>query len=600
MILLIAVIAIIAAIGYIWASRGFYSAFLNMVATVIAGAIALSVWEPLAYYFMGAFGTQWLVDISWSLALLLPFCVMVAVLSALLNAALPANIQCSGTVNWVGGGLCALVSAVIGAGIFSSSVSMIRAKSDFLGHTPIEIDANGSPIRTGGLLIPVDRLVGAFYGYLSENAFRTDTSLAMYRPQFVDEPHLLRLGPSDMFLLYSLKPGDVKMRARYTIGESLKINQIPVSELVGDKKQVKRIDGETISKDSYVEGYVIQFGAGAKETNGQVIIGPGQLTLVMRSGDDEHSIAVQPFAMISQASGDDPAFMGRWRFDAKETFIPSAGAGADPQMAFEFLVPRLDPPYLPLALYVKGIRLPIAELGGETQSVRAAGQSFSSMDRYREWYERDGIRDLASMNSTKVEINPEGATKLSLKPITEGNAVLPIRMSNTIGERLNKGNMRGLELDEKKLIINGDATFALNELLESGVDRSLFVEKFHPGDKQIIVKVDVGFDSVLFLRSGISESAVGAPALLDQKGQRFECIGYVYKDRTNLSVRFTPGKPIIKKEELPSLSKNDNSRKLTLLFRCSQDSVVTKYVIGTQLIVDITPGMRLDQPQTTR
>jgi len=590
MILFAILTVFIAAVTYIWSARGFYSSLLNMLVTICSATIALGLWEPTAYLIMDQVSDQWILDGAWGLALVVPFLLIQMLLTLLVNFLLKANVTITSTANYIGGAVCGVISAFLCAGILFQSASMLRSKADAIGDAMVVREANGgSPVRTSGMLLPYDRWFGGLANKLSTTTFSTSTPLALWRPQFADEPHLLRMSPNDLFLKYTYKPNDSKLRGRYTVGRG---KQIAIRELVGDTKTVRNIDGSDAAADSYVEGYVVQFSAGAREQAGQVVVGPGMFTLIMLNRRTDEVVTVQPFAMISQAKGDDLE-MGRWRFDTPDLYVASAGAGADPVMAFEFLLPQDD--FVPIALYVRGIRHVLLDESVEPAKAIVAGNEFAAVGEYATWYSNGGIAEITGGSTT---ITTDGAGKIDTKR-TEVND-LPIKATNSIGDRFNRSFLDGLELDGKKQIVNGIATLAPDAIMGIGSDRSLIVENFAPGDGSIIVRVDAGPKSRWFIRGDKSEGATGAPKLQDDKGQIYECVGFYYKRNNDLRIRFTPGQPIKEKTELPSISKTDDTIRFTLIFRVSLGVTITKYLVGNTLIDELEPGLKYDAPQTPR
>ena len=592
MVLFLILCVIMGLITYIWSSRGFFSSLINMVVTIIAAVIALSIWEPLAYWLMGQLSDQWMLDGVWGAALVFPFIIILGGLSIGVNAVLRANVKISGVADTVGGALCGLVAAFICTGIVFQSASMIRAKVDSIGPALVEREkTGGSPIRASGMLIPIDRIWANTMLALSRTTMASGTPMASYRPQFGDEPHLLRLSPDDMFLKYSYKPGDVRVAGRFTVGKD---QQLSTKDLVGDSKAVKNIDGENASGQSYVEGYLVQFAAGARETGGQVVVGPGMVTLVMRHRQSDTPLALQPFAMVSQAKGDSLDF-GRWRFDSPDLYVASAGAGSDPVMAFEFLAPRGD--WVPIALYVKGIRQDLLDESTSPAKEMAPAKAFTSSAEYLATIGSGTIRGLASGGVGGALIN-DGTGRLDTNKLEDSE--LPIRASNFIGDRFNKSLMDGLEMDGKKQVTDGDATLAAEAILGVGTDKSLIVESFSAGDGSIIVQVDGGPKSAWYLRADKSEGATGAPKLQDDKGQTYECIGWYFRRGSDIRIRFTPGKPIADKSELPSISKTDDTVRFSMIFRVSLGTSMSKYLIGNTVIGELVPPKLYEVSQKPR
>ena len=75
MILSLIVIAIIGGLTYFWLTRGFFNAFLHLLCTVMAGALAFALWEKTSYFLLGIMPSTgalaFLQGASWGIGLLL-------------------------------------------------------------------------------------------------------------------------------------------------------------------------------------------------------------------------------------------------------------------------------------------------------------------------------------------------------------------------------------------------------------------------------------------------------------------------------------------------------------------------------------------------
>ena len=84
MIIKIGSLVLVLAITWVWLNRGFFNAFVHMLCTIAAGAIAFAFWEPLAYLIMGLSPDKgfltFLGYIAWGTGLILPFAVSLIVL----------------------------------------------------------------------------------------------------------------------------------------------------------------------------------------------------------------------------------------------------------------------------------------------------------------------------------------------------------------------------------------------------------------------------------------------------------------------------------------------------------------------------------------
>lgn len=589
-------------IGYLWAARGFFSAFLHLVCVICAGAIAFGLWEPLTYVLLASADHGRIVDVAWGLTLAVTYSLSLAIVSAIVNAVIRANVKVAPVTDWIGGFACGIAAGVLTVGMAMLAAQAVRGPKALLtGLAAVDFDRDGSVIREKSALDMVrpDKLTAGLFSYLSLTSLRTSTPLGEFRPALADALAANRLVPDEMILKNALRPGDVDLLARYTVGRVTRGES--GDKIVGDKKPVKDLDGETLStREGYVEGVLVGFRAGAREKNGQVVISPGQIQLVVRNVNGD-AMTLFPFAMVSQAKGDN-LYMGRWRFDSKNVFLASVGGGADPRMTFEFYVPRVEPAWEPLAIYVKGLRLDLTTQDESGQAAAIApSDEFATFAEYNSARE---TRDLMRLAAPEAALDETAKKSTTNKKNTNPNDQfsLPLRDSNSLGQsvRLIKGNLRGISVNDKREIVDGEGQFSNKELADRGIERTLIVDKFLPGDSTVIVQVDASRSSAWSILAEEASGAVGGPFLLDTRGQRYECIGWVYKDSAKTWVRFTPGRPITSTDELPPLSRNVEGQKLELVFRVSFGTEVKQFGIGTKVLHELSPPYKLATPQISR
>jgi len=184
------VILFVLFIAYLWTQQGAFSAFLHFVITVIAGAIALAVWEPVVYGLL----LNARQDLAWSLGLIAPFLIALAALRLLSDKFIPGNLQVDDTTNFVLGGAFGLGAGIVTAGILLISIGFMRLPHDFGGHTPARYDTTGSIVAGDSLWLPADRLTVNLYETLSMGAFTPGRSaLAMRQPSLHRQAGYVRL-----------------------------------------------------------------------------------------------------------------------------------------------------------------------------------------------------------------------------------------------------------------------------------------------------------------------------------------------------------------------------------------------------------------------
>src|SRR5688572_8807205 len=110
MLMMLFAVGLAGVTAYIWCIRGFFSALIHMVCVFAAGAVAFGVWEPVANILLDVMPDRGffapLGEMSWGLGLALPFALALAIFRGIVDSLLPANAQCEGLADYIGGGVC--------------------------------------------------------------------------------------------------------------------------------------------------------------------------------------------------------------------------------------------------------------------------------------------------------------------------------------------------------------------------------------------------------------------------------------------------------------------------------------------------------------
>jgi hypothetical protein len=89
--------------------------------------------------------------------------------------------------------------------------------------------------------------------------------------------------------------------------------------------------------------------------------------------------------------------------------------------------------------------------------------------------------------------------------------------------------------------------------------------------------------------------------LIDDKGRKYQAIGFFYRDGDIVQVRYTPGTPVTGMEALPKpLSRSEPGQQCKFIFRVSRGVVITGLGIGDKLAIKWEPKFRVDGNQMTR
>lgn len=604
MILAFVALAIVLLVGYIWMIRGFFSAFLHMICVFAAASIAFGVWELVAYALLDQGGV--LENSAWALGLALPFALALVPIRIAFDKLVPSNVKVLPVVDYVGGGICGVASGLVTAGMIVLSLGMLRLDAEFLGYRALEYNSTGNIVRTGGLLLPADKIVEHVFQYTSQRVFSTESPLAKLYPDLSELPSSLRMTFGEGKNRNTIRPGDFEVTGRYTVGRGKKIK---ARDLARDKwgpapsQEPELPDRTRVADGSYLDGYLIKFTAGAKDRgDGKVVVGAGQMRLIVRDAQDYEYLTLYPIAAVCQAEAATPQ-LARFRYDGREVFLASAGGAAEAVFAFEFPVPD---GYEPVALYVKNVRHMVTD--SEGVAMKANLGEFSSpterdaaisSNRFLRGDAAGGIKDQTPLDTTKEAKIGDGRTPPPGQP-----PVIPgLRVSNRLVSNLQKGTEMGLVIDESNVIIDGSAWISKETVSKSaGVDKALRIEKFATSADTLIVQVEVhtGPFSLLGNVAAQVDNKL-APMLRDTNDTSYLPIGWIYNDDTNYNFRYTPGEPITSVDmlgrEKVGLSRSRTDQKLVLIYRVSRGVTLNRFTIGNVSVCVFDPVLPLTMEQ---
>jgi hypothetical protein len=594
MILNLIVIGAVLLIAYLWASRGFFSAFLHLLCTIVAGAIAFALWEPIAYGVL--LGVR--DDIAWSVSLVVPFVVSLAVLRLLVDKLLKNNIGLHDATNLVGGALCGGAAGLIAIGIFVISIGFLRVPPDFLGYRAATFAETskgpGVLVRGASLWLPADKVVENFYGMTSEGSLATSTPLAVRAPDLDIQGNLQRynyqgvgrtsLTPADFTVLgqYEVEPSNLD--ALLTDTFTTDPNGQPVTQKIVD------IEGNPFPADSKLVGTVLLFKAGAKEKQGQVVIGPGQIRLLATNNTTGEVKSILPAAFVNQG---DPLALDykRWRYDSDGVFAASVGGAAESTMAFEFIVP---PDYTAQEVQVRNVRVDLDAIPQNNRPGANPALTFASAQA------RDSaLRDFSLLGAVGVDIkggelaSDEDTTEVLIE---EGrNSIVTVTERLPFNGQFNRSRRGQLDITQDNKIIGGEEKFQRSEFSEIGLQENLRVFELGRTNDTRIVQVDVGLQSRLSLlgRAFQKATSVVPPVLVDSLGRQYQPIGYVFQNGDDFSIRFTPGDPIRGLAQIPSLSTSRTDQRLVLLFRVNSGAELTSFAIEGRVAATFSPTVRV-------
>ena len=167
----LAIIGLVLLIGYWWANEGLFSSLLHLVCVITAGAIALSVWEPITMSLMGGGSFD---NYVWGVVLVGVFAISLLCLRFASDKLIPANIQFPTWANYAVGGLAGLASGILTIGICLIGSGFIQSTNEIMGYRGVGRDENSraaiQPVG-GPIWLNVSKLTSSFFSTLSVGTF---------------------------------------------------------------------------------------------------------------------------------------------------------------------------------------------------------------------------------------------------------------------------------------------------------------------------------------------------------------------------------------------------------------------------------------------
>lgn len=162
-------------------AQGMFSAFLHLILTVLAGCLALALWEPIVYGMLLARMPEY----AWGAGLLLPFGLILLVLRWTFDHYIGGNVNFHAMADRIGGGFFGLLSGILTAGMLVIGLQMIGLQSLF-GYQGWTVNDEGEPERVATIFPNVDGITASFFDRLSGGAMSAITgnvTLADVRPR---------------------------------------------------------------------------------------------------------------------------------------------------------------------------------------------------------------------------------------------------------------------------------------------------------------------------------------------------------------------------------------------------------------------------------
>lgn len=347
MIVNIILLAFLVFMAYWWMSQGLFSGLLHLVAVIVAGSLALALWEPISLGLL----MKWdkCAPYAWGLGLGIPFVALLLIVRYGFDKLIGKNINFNPIVSMVGGAALGLLAGVLTAGLGVISVNYLPAGVAFGGYQPLQIDGNGkiSTNPDGDLWFAVDSAAAGFFSKLSAGAFASDTPLRDFQPDLAGRAALHRLHLDESASLVAV-PGTVAINTVYWA-------RTPVTGLGPDQKIVLGTKAAAPgSRAVIVDTTWTTTRPGTFDSDQKVRIASTQIRLMTKPDGDDDSATLLHAPIAAARKNANDAGRALVAFDDDKTC--AVGTNQNEQFGWVFVIPDTE---RLTGIMVRQLRLPL-------------------------------------------------------------------------------------------------------------------------------------------------------------------------------------------------------------------------------------------------
>lgn len=572
------IIAFLIGMSYWWSTQGLFSAFIHLGLTIVAGSIALAIWEPLS---MGLL-MKVIPTCAWGVGLLAPFLVVLIVLRLAADKLVPRNMQFMGIISSSVGGTLGFFSGILTAGIAVIGLGFMPLDASLAGYQPYvtapQMSGEAQILRVidneeSGLWVPVDRMAERFFTSLSDGAFApwSGKSMGEYAPNLSYQAGIFRMRNKSSVVAL---PDHVKIDNVYA-------RPTPFDELVPEVAVLLGAAAAAPNQQIIVVDTLWTFGKVTYEKNQTAYIPPTQIQLVTEktAGTQRQVQFHTPIAYEFVRPGEEDAEQRTIvPFDTDGSSAYATETGTE-KIGWVFIVPADQTPRF---LLVRHLRLELPRPSGYAtdpqQVVMALGVPVPE-EEPEQVADADGGAD----GGAQGEVGPRDGPRT-------GQEGIEIEVSNTLPRHLSRNLATGLEYnDQDQVIVSGDS---LARKAPSSIGQRNSFNSFYVPSHKEMVRLKVRRDRAQsFLGAALTSAAsLGGVFLVDDKGNRVEPIGYcLEKANGDMKIKFDPGTKITSARQLP-ISEMTGQEYLYLYFMVNPGTQIVSYEIGehTQQDVNLT------------
>lgn len=536
MVFNVIMVAFILLIAYWWSNQGVFSSILHCVCVIVAGAIALSFWEPVVFWlFLKGGGVD---NYAWGLVLGLLFAISLFILRYLSDQLVPFDVPIPPTPSAIGGAVFGFIAGVVTVGMASISCGFVQAPTEVMGYVGWARgqDAKGAPMEFGSMWIPAPQLTEDFYRRLGLGSLSPmgGKSLATHQPALAKEAlSLFRDGFQNGDARASIAPKDV------TIG-------------------AMNFDPNFAATEGSIGAYAIDItvSTGGYDNGEQFVLSCAQTRL---SNSDRKPVMVFPTKFRESLGQGESAIFS---FEDLGNYVTSPPAEQESKFTLYFPAAEFEGKSRPSLFFVKGLRYQVTP---EADPVDFASRYATESDVVVETQD-----DRRAEGGYLPDLSDFIKVKNSLQPV-----------------QLNLNNVESMKVttnDAGNFLSGGKGVYKKGSSVS--FSRSQRISGFYHSDSTEVVMIDVsrgpgakvdiwGDGSKTF-----KDLARTLPLeVIDSFGKGFKPVGYVWERGNDVEIRFDPAKPFTKLSELPG-QPGSGEHKLQLVFIVPKDTKLTGMRIG--------------------
>ncbi|MCA9296521.1 MAG: CvpA family protein [Phycisphaerales bacterium] len=542
----LAVILLVLLIAYWWANQGFLSAMLHLLAVILAGAVALGFWEPLASVMIRGNSFD---QYAYGVSLILLFAVALLIFRVASDKIAGANVSVPRAVDLIGGGLCGLGAGTLTVGILLIGCGFVYSHKELMGYRGYgRSERNGEVLneRLMAMWLPAEELTSKFYTYLSAGALYPDfsgTPLYQYNPQLHRQMYLVR----DSF-----------------------DNGVGALTMPKDAAKVTHL---YYAPDCDTVGVMMKFGAKARDFGDQMTISASQVRLIGSTRGPGSAPVVHPKRWVQNVKDkSNPLPFDEFTFDSVTNYATGIPGQNDSSILFEFQVPA---GFQPKLIQVRNVKytLPAADEPPASGFVGAfVLSSIQELDPDEQVAIEALVGTLDAEAITEYFVNAKSSNDA---PDTFGGsidgAVIITNRSSPV--RTSKNTMpSGMETVGQQFS-GGNARFPRNSN-QGRISKMLIVDSFYEPEGTRMVMVDVSRNSpanIFIDRLYQTVSDRDQVHLLDADGNQYFPVGFLYETPEFTEINLRSTQQLGKRSDIPKVPSRGDFR-LRLMFYVTADT----------------------------